>query len=221
MFSYEICEELCCKCVGSGRLYAKKGAMIGYKGNFNFEKSILGPNNGVGMMGAFMGYATRRMTGENMEIMQIDGNGELYLAQNAYHIEIVRLEPRDSISVESENLLAFTDELKYTVNFIGAGVVSQKGLFTTHLINETNRVQEVVIITDGNPIILNGPCYVDPDAMVAFTGRSPQVKMAQLSWKNLIGQHSGESYQLEFFEPGQMVIVQPSERLSGLRVSID
>lgn len=221
MFKFEICEELSCKATGEGTFYAKKGSMIAFNGQFNFEKLILGPNNGNGMMGSLIGYASRKLTGEQMELMSVNGKGTIYLAQNAYHIELVDLEPGESVSVESENLLAFDSGLKYTIEMIGSGVISQKGLFTTKLINNTSQTQQVAIITDGNPIVLQGPCCVDPDAVVAWTGREPYPRMAQLSWKNLIGQHSGESYHLEFVESGQVVIIQPSERLSGLRLSID
>ena len=100
---------------------------------------------------------------------------------------------------------------------IGSGVISQKGLFTTHLANKTGQNQDVAIITDGNTLILEGPCCVDPDALVAWTGREPYPKVSKLSWKTFIGQTSGESYHMEFVEPGQIVIIQPSERLSGLK----
>ena len=221
MFKFETHNELSCKVSGDGRFYAKKGAMVAFQGNFNFEKMILGPNNGGGMMGTLMGYASRRLTGEQTELMTVDGSGTIYLAQNAYHIELIDVQPGEAVSVESENLLAFSSELHYTVEMIGAGVISQRGLFSTKLVNQTSYVQQVAIITDGNPIILQGPCCVDPDAVVAWTGRQPYPKMAQLSWKTFVGQTSGESYHLEFVEPGQLVIVQPSERLSGLSLSID
>lgn len=221
MFEFKVYEELSCKATGSGKFYAKKGAMIAFQGTFNFEKLILGPNNGNGIVGTLVGYASRKFTGEQMELMKVEGNGTIYLAQNACHIEIIDLEPGESVSVESENLLAFNEEIKYTVEMIGSGIISQKGLFTTKLQNNTNKVQQVVIITDGNPLILQGPCCVDPDAIVAWTGMKPCSKLAKLSWKTFVGQTSGESYHLEFTEPGQVVIVQPSERLSGLRISID
>ena len=41
-----------------------------------------------------------------------------------------------------------------------------------------------------------------------------------LSWKNLIGQASGESYVFEFARPC-IVVVQPNERKSGLDISMD
>ena len=210
MIKFDVTNELMCIAKGSGRFYAKKGAMVAFKGDFRFEKLLLGPNNGGGLGGALFGHLQRRITGENMPIMSVEGQGEVYLAENAYHVDVVHLEPGDSINVESENLLAFTEELTYSTTFVGSGVISQRGLFSTYLKNNTNSVQDVAIITDGNPLIIE-----------AWTGRKPEAKVAQLSWKNLIGQASGESYHLQFNEPGQLVIIQPSERLSGLNIAVD
>lgn len=221
MINFDVTNELMCIARGRGRFYAKKGFMVAFKGDFRFEKLLLGPNNGGGLGGALLGHLQRRITGENMPIMSVEGSGEVYLAENAYHVDVIHLEPGDSINVESENLLAFTEALTYSTTFVGSGVISQRGLFSTYLKNNTNSVQDVAIITDGNPLMIEAPCCVDPDAIVAWTGRKPEVKVAQLSWKTFIGQTSGESYHLQFNEPGQLVIIQPSERLSGLNVSID
>ena len=219
MFKFDVSNELMCIARGRGKFYAKKGAMVAFKGDFKFEKLILGPSNGGGLGRALLGYAQRALTGEQMPVMVVEGEGEVYLAQNAYHVDVISIDPGDSICVESENLLAFSESLDYSVKMIGSGVLSQKGLFATHLINKTNENQDIAIITDGNPLILEGPCCVDPDALVAWTGREPHPRVAQLSWKTFIGQTSGESYHMEFVEKGQVVIIQPSERLSGLDTS--
>ena len=51
-----------------------------------------------------------------------------------YHNTIVyHLEPGETISVESENILAFSQDCDYSVRFIGVGVLSQKGLATSTL----------------------------------------------------------------------------------------
>ena len=221
MFTFEEFNELYCKATGNGTIYAKRGSMVAYEGNFDFEKLILGPSNNKGLLGSLMGHAQRALTGEELELMVAKGSGTLYLAENAYHVQNFHLEPGMTIYVESENLLAFSDNIHYSVKMIGSGVLSQKGLFTTKLTNKTNETQHVALILDGNPAILQGPCCVDPDAIVAWIGREPNIKMAKLSWKTFIGQTSGESYHLEFIEPGQFVIIQPSERLSGLKISID
>ena len=81
-------------------------------------------------------------------------------------------------------------------------------------------------MTDGNPLMLESPCVVDPDAIVAWTistngGGDPSVAMNNFSWKIAIGQTPGESYQFQFNQSNQMVLVQPSERLSGLKISVD
>jgi hypothetical protein len=121
--------------------------------------------------------------------------------------------------VESEDLLAFTDTVDYSLKMLGVGVISQKGLFTSKLTGKGPNAQ-VAIMTDGNPLVFDTPCCVDPDAMVAFTGPDPNFKL-DLSWKNLIGQASGESYMLEYKQPGYKVIVQPNERKSGLDIGLD
>ena len=62
---------------------------------------------------------------------------------------------------------------------------------------------------------------VDPDAMVAFIGADPQFK-TDLSWRNLIGQASGESYMMEWASHNPAaVIYQPNERSGGISVGID
>ena len=116
-------------------------------------------------------------------------------------------------------LSAFTQGCKYGVRFMGSGVISQKGMFTSNLTATSNNA-EVVITTNGNPIFLESPCTVDPDAVVCWTGSDPHFK-TDVNWKTLIGQTSGESYSLEFNSQGETVIVQPCERASGLNIAID
>ncbi|HBW34357.1 AIM24 family protein [Desulfosporosinus sp. BICA1-9] len=226
MFKFNVEEELSCKVEGTDKFIAKKGAMVAFKGNFKFDKMLLGPDNGGGVMGSLLGMAKRKLTGEDIQLMTVEGSGIIYLAQNAYHVSVFELEPGDCLSVESENLLAFPLELKYDVRFIGSGVLSQKGLATTVLSNTSNQPQQVAVVTDGNPLMLEAPCVVDPDAIVAWTsgpngGGDPSVAMNNFSWKTAIGQTSGESYQFQFNQSNQMVLVQPSERLSGLKVRVD
>ena len=84
----------------------------------------------------------------------------------------------------------------------------------------------VAVLVEGNPIVLsnmqNGSTIeADPDAVVCWVGADPGFKM-DLSWKNLIGQASGESYMFEWAQGrAATVIIQPKERTSGLDVSMD
>ncbi len=214
--------ELCAKAVGEGRFFAKKSAMVAQTGKWKYEKRLLGTNDNDGLGRQILNRVTRGITGENLEIMEVTGSGTVYLADNAMHTVVVDLEEQgafQTLSVESENLVAFTPNCHYEVEFIGAGVISQRGLFTTRL-RYTGPGCQAIITTDGNPIVLDAPCEVDPDAVVAWTGKGPKVKL-NTNWKTFIGQTSGESYTYEFTDPNQTVIVQPKERRSGLVLGID
>lgn len=220
-FNFEIERELFLKAEGSGMFFAKKGSMVADIGDLKYAKRLLGTNKG-NIAGQLLNHVARKVTGENMEIMEVKGQGVVFLADQESHVTKITLEPNgvwESISVESEDLLAFTEDCKYGVTPIGVGVLSQKGLFTSKLSYNGPNCQ-VAIKTQGNPLVLQAPCRVDPDAVVAWTGKSPKVKLA-MGLKTLIGQTSGESYMFEFTEPGQIVVVQPFERESGLKIGID
>lgn len=199
-------KELYCKCTGSGMMFAKKGAMVAYDGKFKFSKRLLGTNP-CNIVGQVLNHAARKVTGENLEIMEINGQGSIWLADFAQHVTVIDLEPNgvwNSVCVESENLLGFTAQCHYGVTPIGVGVISQKGLFTSKLTYDGPGAK-VAVTTNGNPLVLqvgNSPIYVDPDAMVCFTGAAPGVKI-DVGLKTIIGQTSGESYQLEFKQPKQ------------------
>lgn len=206
------------ECDGQGVLFAKKGAMIGFYGDVKFDKVVLGPEGGFQ---GFMGQMARRITGENIPLMRALSNGpsEVYYACQAQHVTVVALNPGETLYVESEDLLAFTDSCKYELAFLGCGVISQKGFCTTKLTGNGPDAQ-VAVLSNGNPIVMDTPCKVDPDAMVAFTGPEPQLK-TDISWKTFLGQSSGESYMFDYTVPGGKVIVQPFERNSGVDVRVD
>lgn len=210
---------LCAECDGSGELFTKAGAMIGFYGDCVFDKVMLGPQ-GNGMQ-ALLGQIGRRLVGENIPLMKVQSHGptESYYACQAAHVTVVELQPGESLMVESEDLLAFTDTVAYGIKPIGCGVISQKGMFTTEL-KYNGPGAQVAFLTNGNPIVMDTPCCVDPDAMVAFTGPEPVFK-TNVSWKNFIGQSSGESYMLHYQMPGYKVVIQPFERESGIDVGID
>ena len=234
MLTFETVNELTLKvtCSGSDVLFTKAGSFIagdsaGGK-NYRFEKVLLGPQGNLGQ--AALGSIIRRVTGENIPLMKVNMNGDsvTYYANNSQHVFIYQLGFGEMISVESENILAFTQDCKYEVRFIGCGVLSQKGLATS-LLTGNGSSAYVAILTDGNPIVLSNvqsrnTISVDPDAVICWMGQGycdPQVK-ADISWKNFIGQASGESYAFEWSGNQPVsVVVQPSERRGGISVQMD
>lgn len=234
MVKFETVNELTLKvtCTGSDYIFTKAGAFIagdnaGGK-NYKFEKVLLGPQNNIGQ--ALFGQLARRVTGENLPLMKVNMNGDsvTYYANYGQHVVVYHLEAGETISVESENILAFSRDCDYSVRFIGVGILSQKGLATSTLTAKGSDAY-VAVLSDGNPIVLSNvfsrnTISVDPDAVIFWIGNGhcdPQVT-ADVSWKTFIGQASGESYQFEWSGNCPVtIILQPSERRGGIRVGID
>ena len=234
MLTFETINELTLKvtCTGNDVMFAKAGAFIAGENpgakNYRFEKVLLGPQNNIGQ--ALLGSLARRVTGENIPLMKVNlsGNSVTYYASYGQHVVIYHLGQGEVISVESENILAFSQDCDYSVRFIGVGVLSQKGLATSTLTGRGKNAY-VAVLSDGNPIVLSNvdsgeTISVDPDAVVCWVGNGscdPSVR-ADVSWKTFIGQASGESYQFEWAgNQGVTIIIQPSERKGGIRVSMD
>ncbi len=232
MLKLETLNELTLKVTSQGGgdiLYTKAGAFIcgecyGAK-NYQFEKVLLGPQGNP--LQAALGQLTRRFTGENLPLMKVVNRGDniTYYANEAQHVVVYNLRQGETISVESENILAFTSTCRYGVRFLAQGVISQKGLATSTLTGAGPNAQ-VAVLVDGNPIVLSNvqnraTLEVDPDAVVCWIGGDPGFKM-DLSWKNLIGQASGESYMFEWGGNNPAtVIIQPLERQSGVNIGMD
>lgn len=235
MLTFETVNELTLKvtCKGNDMLYTKAGAFIAGENpggkNYKFEKVLLGPQNNLAQ--AALGSLLRRVTGENLPLMKVTMTGDsvTYYASYGQHVIVYHLAEGEIISVESENILAFTQDCEYSVRFIGSGVLSQKGLATSTLVGR-GRDAYVAVLSDGNPIVLSNvqnrsTITVDPDAVICWIGQNgscdPQI-ITDLSWKNLIGQASGESYAFQW-NGNQVVsvIVQPSERRGGIALRVD
>lgn len=210
-------------------IFTKAGAFVGGKSaggkNYQFEKVLLGPQGNP--LQAALGQLARRVTGENLPLMKVmcSGQSVTYYANEAQHVVVCKLMPGEVLSVESENILAFTADCQYSVRFLASGVISQKGFMTSTLKGTTPNSQAAILV-DGNPLMLDNrqdgtTLEVDPDAMVAFMGADPQFKL-DLSWKNLIGQASGESYMMQWGQQNPAaVIYQPNERTSGVNIGMD
>ncbi|BFO15367.1 hypothetical protein SHKM778_17550 [Streptomyces sp. KM77-8] len=77
---------------------AKNGSMVAYDGDMAFKK-LSGGGEGL------RGMVTRRLTGEQMTLMEVKGHGTCFFADRASEINLVSLRG-DKLYVESSNLLA-------------------------------------------------------------------------------------------------------------------
>ena len=234
MVKFETVNELTLQvtCSGHDVIYTKAGAFIAGESrngrNFRFEKVLLGPQGSIGQ--AMLGQLLRRGSGENLPLMKVflEGDSMTYYANYGQHVIVYQLAQGEAISVESENLLAFSQDCGYRVSLLGSGVFSQKGIATT-LLEGRGPASYVAVLSDGNPVVLSNAyshstISADPDAVICWIGdrySDPQIK-ADVNWKTFIGQASGESYVFEWSGSQNVtVIVQPSERKGGIQLSVD
>jgi uncharacterized protein (AIM24 family) len=189
-----------------GSVRAATGSMIAYTGEVSFRNA--GTGGGDGLRAALK----RRATGESVALMQCTGTGTVWFAKDAMDVVVVEL-AGDTLRVESEQLLALSDGLRTDVAFAGLrGASSGQGLFTTTVTG----TGAVALLSAGGPLIAlevspQHPLVVDPDAFVASTGRLDQTFVTDVSWRNLVGESSGEAFSLRFDGTG-VVYIQPEER---------
>jgi uncharacterized protein (AIM24 family) len=189
-----------------GSVRAATGSMIAYTGDVSFRNAGLGGGDGL------RAAIKRRATGESVALMQCSGSGTVWFAKDAMDVVVVEL-AGDTLSVESEQLLAISDGLRTDVAFAGLrGASSGQGLFTTTVTG----TGAVALLSAGGPLIAlevspQFPLVVDPDAFVASSGRLDQTFVTDVSWRNLIGESSGEAFSLRFDGTG-VVYIQPEER---------
>jgi uncharacterized protein (AIM24 family) len=185
---------------------AKLGSMVAYQGDVTFEHA------GSGGMARLLKKA---VTGEGQSLMKVSGSGEVFLADQAQEIHLLRLEG-EKITVNGRNLLAFDADIDWDIERVqGASAAMGGGLFNTSL----RGAGWVAILSDGPPVMLDvasAPTFADAQAAITWSeGVSTSLK-TDFKMKNLIGRGSGETLQVAFSGQG-WVLVQPSEgRVEGI-----
>ncbi|MCX2433013.1 MULTISPECIES: AIM24 family protein [unclassified Pedobacter] len=187
------------------KIMAKAGSMVAYIGNVDFKREGL-LSKGLG------GLLKKAISGEGTSLMHATGTGKLYLADEGKKVKIIKLQ-NESVFVNGNDVLALEDSIKNEIKMLKsvAGMMSG-GLFQVKLSGSGY----IAITTHGEPILLrvsaNQPVYTDPNATVAWSENlSPNIK-TNLTFGSFIGRGSGESFQLEFFGEG-WVLVQPYEEV--------
>jgi uncharacterized protein (AIM24 family) len=186
-----------------GQVLTKAGAMIAYQGQMNFAKK----GGGAGK------WLKKQVSGEQFTLMEVNGTGDLFLADAANDIVLLYLND-EAIGVEALNLLAFSPSISWDIKMIkGAGAMAG-GMFTVEL----KGTGYLALVSKGEPLALtvtpDAPTFTDPNATIAWSSSlEPSVNVdANLSsLKGIFGSMtSGETFQLAFQGTGY-VIVQPSE----------
>jgi len=187
------------------KILAKAGSMVAYIGNIDFKREGL-LSKGLG------GLLKKAISGEGTSLMHATGTGKLYLADEGKKVKIIKLQ-NESVFVNGNDVLALEEGIKNEIKMLKsiAGMMSG-GVFQVKLSGSGY----IAITTHGEPILLrvtgNQPVYTDPNATVAWSENlTPNIK-TNLTFGSFIGRGSGESFQLEFFGEG-WVLVQPYEEV--------
>ena len=180
---------------------AVKGAMVAYQGQvqFHHEKA-----------GSVAKLLKKMVTSEDMPLMRVSGQGEVFFANEGGYVYLVQLDGAgDGISVNGRNLLAFDATLTWDINRVkGAGMMTG-GLFNTTV----SGTGSLALCTVGRPVVLDcsqQPTYVDVQAAVAWSANLVPNVVSSMNVSSLLRGGSGEAFQYAFHGPG-FVVVQPYE----------
>ena len=83
---------------------ARSGAMVAYQGDVRFEHK----GGGLGRL------LKKAATGESLRLMQASGSGEMFLANQAMLVHVLRLDD-DALTVNGSNILAFETGIDWDV----------------------------------------------------------------------------------------------------------
>lgn len=179
---------------------AKAGSMVAYTGDLSFTGKS-SPEGGI------TGFIKEAATGEGTPVMRVEGNGHVYLADNEKKIQLLELDAGDSITVNGEDVLAFDSDVSYDISSMDSLAGAFAGGFTNVYLEGPGYV---AITTHADPIIFEPPVTTDPSATVAWSGTTPNVQVNR-NLSDMVGQESGERFQMDFDGQSGFVVVQPHE----------
>ena len=182
-------------------IQAKLGSMVAYQGDVTFEHA------GSGGMGRMLKKA---ISGEGTQLMKMTGTGEVFLADQAQDIHLLKLE-NDYITCNGANVLAFDAGIDWDIKKVEGGMAAAMAGGLTNMTLQGSGW--VALISDGPPVMLDvssAPTFADAQAAITWSsGVQTQVKV-DANLKTMIGRGSGETVQMAFSGEG-WVLVQPSE----------
>jgi uncharacterized protein (AIM24 family) len=184
----------------NGEVLARQGSMVAFQGQVDFEYQGSG---GIGRM------LKKAVTGEGVPLMRCRGRGDVFLANFAAEVHLLRLEG-DALSVSGHSVLAFEPTLSWDIRRIEGASMFAGGLFNTIL----EGTGWVAVTAHGTPVVLqtDTPTYVDAQAAIAWSANLQTSINRTMKAGALVGRGSGEAVQLAFAGSG-FVVVQASEGL--------
>ena len=94
-----------------GTVMTKAGSMVAYDGDLTFT----GKSSAEG---GLTGFINSKVTSEGTPVMEVEGTGHLYLADQGKEIRVIDLDRGESLSVNGNDVLAFESRVEYEISTI-------------------------------------------------------------------------------------------------------
>lgn len=186
----------------NAEVLALQGSMVAYQGDADFSYE------GSGVLRKIIG----NLTGQQLKLMRVRGDGQVFLADGASQLHVVQLEG-ESLCVGADRILAFDAGLDIEVRRIEGDGLPGGGFHTLQFSGHGT----LVLKTSGTPVVLAvtpaPETQVDINALVAWTRGAQVITTAPVRIRRSgFAGRSAETCTLQFRGgPGNFVIVQPYE----------
>jgi uncharacterized protein (AIM24 family) len=195
--------------LAGAEVQAKLGSMVAYQGDVRFEHAGSG---GISRM------LKKAATSEGTDLMKVSGTGEVFLADTAQDIQLLRLED-EAITANGVHVLAFEAGIDWDIKRVEGGSGALAGGLYNMALSGTGFV---ALVSDGPPVLIaidGEDVFADPQAAITWSQGVRSSVKTDVNVKTLIGRGSGETIQLGFSGQGWLLI-QPSEgRVTGATAS--
>lgn len=188
-----------------GSVKIKLGSMIAYTGDISFKRES-------SLSGGLNKFLKKTISQETQTMMDCEGYGHLYVADQGKRINVIYLEEDDIIYVNGNDVLAFESSVEWDIEMLSSGYSAGSNMSHMRLEGEGM----IAITSEGKAMVIrvtpDQPVYTDPDATVAWSNGLSINTKTDVNLKTLIGKGSGETFQMEFRGDG-FVIIQPFEEV--------
>lgn len=174
---------------------ATKGSMVAYQGRIAFDHE---------RSGSWGRLAKKVFSSEDVSLMRISGEGEVFLADQAGYVFLLHLE-NESISTNYRNLMAFDAAMSWDIQRNRGAGMSTGGFYNT-TVTGTGTVAVNVV---GMPVVLDcaqQPTYVDPHAAVCWSTHLQPSVQSSMNMSSMLRGGSGEAFQYVFHGQGFVVV---------------
>src|SRR6185437_5566511 len=185
----------CVRYAVNGHMMARQGAMVAYRGDLTIKTK----SQGIGRI------LKRAATREGLALMEVEGRGDVWLADQAKNVFVLALAPGDVLSVTGKSVLCFDPSLQYDIRLVKGAGMAGGGLFNCAFTGDGS----IAVTSHGQPMVIpvtpDQPILVDTDAVIGWSGSLEAGIHRSESLRSLLKGGSGEAFQLTLQGEGSVI----------------